>query len=61
MGLLVLFVFLKFQVNMIKFIYKFDLSKSLKIHWHKAKVSNLKIGQSLKSQAKKVFEKGERF
>jgi hypothetical protein len=34
------FCLFEIGVNMIKFVHQFDLRKSLKIQWHKAKVSN---------------------
>ena len=46
---------------MVKFIHKFDLRKSLKIHWHKAKVSNHQNMSKLKNTNKEDFEKRERF
>ena len=46
---------------MVKFIYKFDLRKELKMQWHKAKVSNLKIRSKFEITSKEVFEKGEIF
>ena len=39
-GVVSSFCVFKIEVNMIKFIHKFDLRKNLKIQWHKAKVSN---------------------
>ena len=39
-GVISSFCLFEIKVNMIKFIHKFDLRKSLKVQWHKAKVSN---------------------
>ena len=39
-GVVSSFCLFEIKVNMVKFIHKFDLRKSLKIQWQKAKVSN---------------------